>query len=66
MTIEEVKTNLLSTLDSLDKDRLSLFELQTYAVILKTVSEIQTKSYMEILSEMVSRTGGFADKAPTD
>lgn len=65
MTIEEAKNNLISTLDSLNKDKLSLFELRTYADILKTVSEIQTKNYTEVISEMFSQTGGFAAKAPT-
>lgn len=63
MTILEAKENLLVTLESMDKEKLSLMDLQIYANILKTVSEIQTKSYMECLGETLA--GGFGMKAAT-
>lgn len=63
MTIEQAKTNLLAILESMDKDKFSLADLQLYANILRTISEIQTKSYMECLSETLS--GGFGLKATT-
>lgn len=63
MTIEQAKTNLLLTLESMDKDKLSLGDLQLYANILRTISEIQSKSYMECLAETFS--GGFGFKPST-
>lgn len=54
MNIENAKSNLLKTLDSIDKEKLSLPDLKIYADILKTVSEIQTKSYYECLKESLS------------
>ena len=64
MTIEQAKENLIKTLDSVDKDKLSLPDLQLYAQILKTISEIQEKTYADMLSEM---TRGFSPgyKPPT-
>ena len=54
MDVEMLKGKLLETLDSIDKDKLSLMDLRLYVDILKAVSEIQTKSYTETLAEMVS------------
>lgn len=66
MTIEQVKTGLIETLDSMDKDKLSLSDLQLYANILKTISEIQTKSYAESFAETFSALGGgFGGMKPT-
>lgn len=57
MSIENLKEDLLKTLNSIDKDKLSLPDLKMYADILKTVSEIQEKSYFETMTSMLS--GGF-------
>lgn len=67
MNIEEAKKNLLKTMESIDKDKLSLMELKLYAETLKVVSEIQAKSYAEMFAESMSNVSmGFAgSKAPT-
>ena len=52
--IAALKNKLLETLDSIDKDKLSLMGLRLYADILKTASEIQTKSYAETMAEMMN------------
>lgn len=64
MTIEQAKNDLLATLDSMDKNKLSLPDLSMYAQILKTVSEIQSKSYAEMLAETFSAKGGFGLNSP--
>ena len=52
---------------ALTKDKLSLMELKSYAETLKVVSEIQAKSYAEMLAESMSNVSmGFGgSKAPT-
>lgn len=66
MTIEQAKNDVLETLSSMDKEKLSLPDLHLYAQILKTVSEIQSKSYAEHLAETLAAVGGgFGMKAPT-
>lgn len=66
MTIEQAKNDILETLNSMDKEKLSLPDLHLYAQILKTVSEIQAKSYAESLAETMASVGvGFGLKAPT-
>lgn len=62
MTIEQAKDDLLATLESMDKNKLSLPDLQMYTQILKTVSEIQTKSYTECLVETMSACSGIGYK----
>lgn len=57
INLEEAKNNLLATLDSIDRDKLSLLDLKTYAEILKTISEIQTKSFSEYISQFSSGFG---------
>lgn len=68
MTIEQAKNDLLATLDSMDKNKLSLPDLAMYAEILKTASEIQSKSYAEMLAEtLTSRSGpGLASPKISD
>lgn len=63
MTIEQAKNDLLKTIDSIDKNKLSLIDLKMYAETLKVVSEIQTKTYAEALAETMSSVSGY--KAPT-
>lgn len=67
MNIEHIKNDLLRTLDSINKDKLSLYDLKTYAEIVKTVSEINTKDYMDKLVDAMSSvsTGFNGPKAPT-
>ena len=55
MEVGILKNKLMETLDSIDKDKLSLMDLKMYADILKTVSEIQAKSYAEALAEMLGK-----------
>ena len=64
MTIEEARNDLLNALNSMDKDKLSLLDLKLYAETLKTLSEIQTKSYAEALAETM-RFGLGGMKTPT-
>ncbi|MBR3796419.1 MAG: hypothetical protein IKK34_10430 [Clostridia bacterium] len=61
MDVGTLKNKLIETLDGIDKDKLSLMDLRMYADILKTVSEIQTKSYAEAMAEMMN---GFHSPIP--
>lgn len=61
MDVGTLKNKLIETLDSVEKDKLTLMDLRMYADILKTVSEIQTKSYAEAMAEMMN---GFHSPIP--
>lgn len=63
-TTENLKNELLDTLGSIDKNKLSLLDLKMYADILKTASEIQAKSYLDTMAEVMSGGFGLAN-APT-
>lgn len=52
--IERMKKDLIKTLEEIDKEKLSLPDLQLYANIVKTVSEIQAKSYLEQMSAVMA------------
>lgn len=66
MEIKEARDALLNIMDSIDKDKLSLYELKTYAEILKTVSEIQVKSFTEYMSDFTSTfNSNLGYKGPT-
>lgn len=65
MTIEELRNSLLETLNSMNRDKLSLPDLKLYADILKTISEIQTKSYFETLTDTMCSAVGYGLKSPT-
>jgi len=65
LTIEQVKSDLLATLDSMDKDKLSLPDLRLYADILKTVSGIQAKNFSESMTELLALGSGFGMKPPS-
>lgn len=54
MDVNTLKEKLLATLDGIDKDKLSLMDLRLYADILKTVSEIQAKTYAETMAEIMN------------
>lgn len=62
MTIEQMKTDLIRELSSIDKDKLSLPDLRLYAETLKIISDINEKSYFDVLSSMT--TGFGLGKAP--
>jgi len=64
MAIDQLKANLLSTLNSIDREKLSLPDLNLYAQILRTASEIQTKSYTEYLAETFASAGGLRYSPP--
>lgn len=57
--IEKLKKDLSRTLDEIDKEKLSLPDLKLYAEIVKTVSEIQSKSYLEQMTMALS--GGICN-----
>ncbi len=60
VNIEHIKNDLLRTLDGIDKEKLSLYDLKVYAEIVKTVSEVQEKGYMEkVIETMSSVSNGF-------
>ncbi len=67
MNIEHIKDDLLKTLDSIDKEKLSLYDLKVYAEIVKTVADISEKGYMEKMVETMSSVShGFSGpKVPT-
>lgn len=65
MDIKEAREELLLTLESIDKDKLSLPDLKLYADTLKTVSEIQVKSYSEYLAETMNSALCCGYKSPT-
>lgn len=64
MNIATAKENLLKTLESIDKDKLSLIDLKTYAEILRIVSDIQEKSYIDTITGMLSTSNGFGCHIP--
>lgn len=49
MDISKLKEELISTVGSIDKDKLSLYDLKVYAEILKIVSDTHANGYEEIL-----------------
>lgn len=60
MNIEQIKSDLLETLGSINKDKLSLYDLKTYAEIVKIISETNNKDYMDKLVESMSTvSSGF-------
>lgn len=66
MNIEHMKNDLLRTLDSIDKEKLSLYDLKTYAEIVRIAAEINSKDYMDKIIETMSTvsTGFNAPKIP--
>lgn len=64
MDIATAKENLLKTLESIDKDKLSLVDLRTYAETLRIISDIQEKSYMDTITGLLSSGNGFAPHIP--
>lgn len=64
MTVEQAKSDLIQTLSSIDKEKLSLPDLRLYAETLKIASEIQGKSYAEMMAETLS-LGAFGQKPAT-
>ena len=64
MNIATAKESLLKTLESIDKDKLSMLDLKTYAEILRIVSETQEKSYLDTITGLLSTGGGFGHPIP--
>lgn len=64
MNIATAKENLLKTLESIDKDKLSLIDLKTYAEILRIVSDIQDKNYLDTITGLFSTGSGFGPHIP--
>lgn len=54
MGTENLKHELLEILESIDKEELNLCDLKEYAEIVKVVSEIKGRDYMEIVASMIS------------
>lgn len=52
MDIKHARDSLLDTLTDIDKEKLNLQELKTYAEIMKTISEIQVKTFAEYMTEV--------------
>lgn len=65
MSIEQIKKDLLQTLHSINKNKLSIYDLKVYAETVKLASEIQTKSYAESLAETLALGGGFGKVSAT-
>ena len=65
MEIEKAKSDLIQTLSSIDKEKLSLPDLKLYAETLKIVSEIQAKSYAEIMAETFAKGSALGYKPMT-
>lgn len=65
MNIEQAKSDLIQTLSSIDKEKLSLSDLRLYAETLKIVSEIQAKSYSEMLAETFANGSSLGYKPMT-
>lgn len=66
MSIETAKKDLIEVLESIDKNKLSLPDLQMYAFTLKTASEIEARSSSDIFAETMAKIGnGFGPKTPT-
>lgn len=53
MEIQDLKDGILETLDSIDRDRLSLLDLKTYAEVLKIVSDTQTEGQKEFWAKAI-------------
>lgn len=65
MDVEQAKKDLLDTMASIDKDKLSLPELKLYAETLKIVADIQSKSYIEYLASLTTSGFGSTNKPAT-
>lgn len=52
--VETIKSEILETLHGINKDNLSIYDLKTYAEILKITSEAQDKKYFDTLVEKFS------------
>lgn len=55
MTVSEVKSNLLDTLNAMDKSRMNVYDLKVYADTLRTVADTSDKTYAETMSEVMAR-----------
>lgn len=53
MTVSEVKSHLLDTMDAMDKSRMNVYDLKVYADTLRTLAEVSDKSSTQTLSDML-------------
>lgn len=53
MTVSEVKSHLLDTMDAMDKSRMSVYDLKVYADTLRTLAEVSDKSCTQTISDML-------------
>lgn len=51
VTLAEIKQNMLNKLSEMDLDRMTLVDAGQYVTVLRTLSEIQEKSYYETLMD---------------
>lgn len=56
-SVEKEKQNLIKSLSEMDKNKLSLYELKTYAEILEILSKIKIDSYLDKLSSAFCNAG---------
>lgn len=54
-TVNEIKAKLLDKLAAVDMDKMTLADAGQYVEILRRLSEINEKSYMEVLTEMMGK-----------
>ncbi len=66
MEIKEARDALLKIMDGIDKEKLSLYDLKTYAETLKIVSDIQIKSFSDYMKDFTSTfNNNLGYKVPT-
>ncbi len=65
-TVESLKQELIDHLHSIDKSKLSMMELKTYADMVKTIGEIPQSNYLDTLMKTFSNcyAGVAASPAP--
>lgn len=57
-TITEVKTKMLDRLDAMDLENMTLMDASLYVDVLRKLSDISEKSYMETLMETMEKGFG--------
>ncbi len=55
MTVADVKNRMLDKLAEMDLDSMTLMDANLYADVLKKLSDINEKSYTEIMADVFSR-----------
>ncbi len=62
--IPDVKQKLLNRLMEMDLSNVSIFELGQYVGVLKALSDINEKPYMDTLTEMMANIGKPKETSP--